>query len=308
MILLALQYTLQPRLSKKFIAPKTNKSTVALAEETVKTCMAAAIFSATGATNIQQQLSQWTWSSSLAMAGLPAVLYAIQGVLQYTSHQYLDPVTFNGLTQSKTLAAALCCYFILGQPQSPLQMVALVLLFGSALLFQGRGRQPRARHYSGDNQWFVKGVLPCLAATLLSGLAGALSQRGLQLTGGTGRDPFLFTVEVSVFSAAALWANLLRQSPSSSSKPQQQQQLFRGWTTATWIPIVCKAMGGVLTALVHKSSGSVAKGFALMLGLVMSGALQSLVQEEEILPHQMVGTLLVMLSGWLHFTNPVVAN
>ena len=43
---------------------------------------------------------------------------------------------------------------------------------------------------------------------MLSGLAGALSVRGLQLTGGHGRDPFLFTIEVSVFSAATLLANI----------------------------------------------------------------------------------------------------
>ena len=44
MILLAMQYALQPRLSKKYISPKTNKQSVALVEEVVKTSMAALIF------------------------------------------------------------------------------------------------------------------------------------------------------------------------------------------------------------------------------------------------------------------------
>jgi hypothetical protein len=77
---------------------------------------------------------------------------------------------------------------------------------------------------------------------------------------------------------------------------------LEGWTRTTWIPIIWKAAGGVLTALVHQSSGSVAKGFVLMLALVLSGVLQSFIQEEEILPHQVAGTLFVMLSGWVHFT------
>ena len=95
MVLLALQYTLQPRLSKRYISPKTNKQSVALAEETVKTTIAAVMFCAsrstsafTAATTIHQELSNWNLQSSLAIAGLPAVLYAIQGVWQYTAHQH----------------------------------------------------------------------------------------------------------------------------------------------------------------------------------------------------------------------------
>jgi hypothetical protein len=44
MMLLAVQYALQPRLSRKYISPKVNKQSVALVEEIVKTSMAAAIF------------------------------------------------------------------------------------------------------------------------------------------------------------------------------------------------------------------------------------------------------------------------
>jgi UDP-sugar transporter A1/2/3 len=344
MVLLALQYTLQPRLSKRYISPKTNKQSVALAEETVKTAIAAVMFCAsrsasasasasTATTTIQQELSQWNLQSSLAIAGLPAVLYAIQGVWQYTAHQYIDPVTFNGLSQTKTLWAAACCYLILGQSQSVPQMGALILLFVSALLFQGAfttttttttpptsttasttsSISPRFPARSKD--WFIKGIFPCLGAAICSGLAGALSQRGLQLTGGHGRDAYLYTMEISVFSALTLLVSLMLPSLSSSSRRPvttttketkkrtwSNPLVLEGWTRATWIPIIWKAAGGVLTALVHQSSGSVAKGFALMLGLVLSGVLQSFIQEEEILPHQVAGTLFVMLSGWVHFT------
>ena len=44
MMLLAIQYAIQPRLSKKLISPKVNKQSVALVEEVVKTTMAAVIF------------------------------------------------------------------------------------------------------------------------------------------------------------------------------------------------------------------------------------------------------------------------
>jgi len=249
------------------------------------------------------------------------MLYALQGVLQYISHQNLDPVTFNGLTQTKTLSAALCCWLLIGTRQSPVQIVALGILFASALVFQGYVRIGTLLRRNGVNSepssssssssaaktrqedWFFRGIVPCLGAAFLSGLAGALSQKGLQLTGITGRDPFLYTVEISFFSAVTLWLNMMRSNEFSSMEWQKQKAY---WTWKTMIPIVVKAAGGVITALVHKYAGSVAKGFALMFGLLLSGTIQLCMSDETLQPHQVVGTLMIMLSTWLHFTHPPI--
>ena len=80
---------------------------------------------------VSSELHGWTLSSSLLLAGLPAILYAtqvrasscsflelnksnisesymyiisiiIQGVLTYLGYQNTDSVTFNGLNQTKT--------------------------------------------------------------------------------------------------------------------------------------------------------------------------------------------------------------
>ena len=306
MMLLALQYALQPRLSKRFIPPKADIQKVALAEEVVKTGMAAALFFSKPTTAVQTALSDWSLSSSLAVAGLPAALYALQGVLQYSSHQHLDPVTFNGLSQTKTLSAALCCWLVMGKVQSPLQMVALVVLMAAALIFQGHW--PKAKVVTSTSKaspdWWLLGVVPCLGAAMLSGLAGALSQKGLQLTGIAGRDPFLYTMEISFYSAIVLLTNMLRNNAKSDGKPRTAKTPIP-WKVAL-IPIVFKAAGGVVTALVHKYAGSVAKGFALLFGLVLSGGLQLLLQNEDLQPHQIAGTLLIMLSTHLHFTHPPI--
>ena len=57
MVLLALQYALQPRLSRKYISPKANKQSVALVEEVVKTGMAAMIFISKPRSVVQQALN-----------------------------------------------------------------------------------------------------------------------------------------------------------------------------------------------------------------------------------------------------------
>jgi len=341
-MILALQYAIQPRLARKYISPKLKKQSVAVVEEVAKASFAAAIFLSKPNNEVQSALKDWSISSSFTCAGLPAMLYALQGVMQYVSYQHLDPVTFNGLTQTKTLSAAFCCWLIMKKVQSPLQMVALSILFCSALVFQGYirlepsfwnrtdhnaaivndsigssvtksglSKRPKTKkaavaattvNSSGKkDDWWWFGVIPCLGAAFLSGLAGALSQKGLQFAGMRGRDPFLFTIEISLFSAIALLINLLRSNFVSELDWKNQRS---HWNSKTLIPIFMKASSGVITALVHKHAGSVSKGFALMFGLVLSNMIQLTTKQESLQSYQVLGTFMIMLSTWLHFTNP----
>lgn len=56
MMLLAVQYAVQPQLSKKYISPKIKKQSVALVEEVVKTSFAAAIFFSKSSNDVQSAL------------------------------------------------------------------------------------------------------------------------------------------------------------------------------------------------------------------------------------------------------------
>jgi len=376
MLLLAIQTSMQPKLSKTFIPNKMPKVRVALTEEIIKTIVASILLVCTTKTTTSTTTSttttaqtvlrlgreytntmfhDWTVSSSLVVAGIPAVLYAVQGVLTYQAQSQLQSsVIFNGLSQTKTLWAALCCYVLLHQKQSPYQIVALGLLLFAAILFQQspsssssgggaaaaanttttnlqldkNGATPTDDNNNNNNKmsnsnkrqqnvpWNLSrfmtgsgnGAVPCLMATFLSGLAGALSQKGLQMVstnntnggggGGGGRNAFLYTVEVSFFSAVTLLVTQLMTTKTTKTKSTRntvrttnhtvddhdrdrdmdddEDDNNETWTWHTYIPITTKAMGGILTALVHKHAGSVVKGFALMLGLVISGILQSL--------------------------------
>jgi UDP-sugar transporter A1/2/3 len=89
-----------------------------------------------------------------------------------------------------------------------------------------------------------------------------------------------------------------------TNKSRSRDSFFESWTPSTLVPIVLKAFGGLLTAFVHKHAGSVTKGFALILGLVLTGVIQAILDKKMLSRDQMVGTGLVLLSSWLHFTNP----
>jgi UDP-sugar transporter A1/2/3 len=66
-------------------------------------------------------------------------------------------------------------------------------------------------------------------------------------------------------------------------------------------------MGGILTALVHKYAGATRKGFALILGLVMTGVMQSVIERERPSMDEMLAMALVILSSYLHLAFPPMA-
>jgi len=345
LLLLALNYAIMPRLSKRYIHPNANKRSVALVEEVVKMSLglggwvlsgyaSTKSMESTGATTsalsstmsvLQEQLQLWSPLSTLIAAGLPSALYALQGTLTYTAYQNLDAVTYNGLTQLKVLSSALCCYVILNKRQSVLQMVSLGLLMLSSVVFQGSWKdwikkQTTSDNHSSNNinnrRVLLTGVLPCLTATLLSGLAGAFSQRSLQtqVGGQMHRDAYFYTVEISFLSAACLVISMAaecwqrrRNFAGASAKEVDDKcdtmnnSFFQHWTYATLLPITTRATAGLLTALVHRHLGSVVKGFALVLGLVFSALLQFVLEGVDLSVGQLVGTALVLFSSWLHF-------
>ena len=343
LLLLALNYAIMPRLSKRYIHPQTNKQSVALAEEIVKMSLGlggwvmTSYVTATNDSNnldtltsptttaspLSQELQNWSPTSTLIAAGLPSALYALQGTLTYTAYQNLDAVTFNGLTQLKVLSSALCCYLVLGRKQSIIQVISLGLLMMSTVVFQGSWRHwfvhkekrksTTTANIENNNRRLLLGVLPCLTATLLSGLAGAFSQRSLQKeVGRMHRNAYFYTIEISFLSAVCLifsmsmdWFRRYKSGSSLVKNKDDHSQFWDHWTYETLLPITTKATAGLLTALVHRHLGSVIKGFALVLGLIFSALLQFALEGVDLSIGQLIGTALVLFSSWLHFTNAV---
>jgi len=325
MLLLAVQYCAQPPITRKFLDPRANKKGITMIEEIVKIGLSAFFLLSCGKDVVLSQLHGWTLSSSLLLAGFPAVLYAMQGVLTYLGYQNTDSVTFNGLNQTKTLSAAFWCFVLMGKRQSTVQMVALGMLLFSAMLFQGSLSftsllQPKkvdvdVSVVKGDVATLVetenkaktsisKGILPCLAAAFISGLAGALSQKGVQMAGG--RHPYLYTMELGLYSSITLLISMFATKNGRESL-SGKNGIFKHWTIYSIIPIAVRSLGGILTALVHKHAGATRKGFALILGLVLTGVTQTWIEGDRLSGDKMTAMVLVILSSYLHMTYPAIS-
>jgi Nucleotide-sugar transporter len=177
MSLLALQFGLQPTLTRTF-APKTIcRSTIVIMQEVTKLFLSVTLLLATG--SWQSSLVGWSSYSWLLAAGIPATLYVAQNYLSLIAYQNLTPVTFNVLNQTKTLSAAIFCFLIMGRAQSKLQILALFLLSTSALVLEkvvslpwNKGHPKATTNINNSETHFRSGVLPILAASSISGLAG----------------------------------------------------------------------------------------------------------------------------------------
>ena len=270
MVLLALQFGFQPLLTKAY-APKTIvKSTYVIMLDVIRLVTCVSLLVATGSWS--SATSTWTLTQAFRQAGLPAALYALQNFCSLTAYQNLQPITYNVLNQTKTLSAAVWCYLLMGKRQSRIQILSLFVLLSAALVMESasfpdlfRKRTP-PRVDSDDDMSVVtsgrqqyepthwrSGVGPVLVASLTSGLAGALTQKSLQMER---RNNLLLSTEMAAFSSFIVIASLTIRHFVFNSRKNFSPNLVdfshwtRGWTTKTWIPLTTNSLGGVIVGMV----------------------------------------------------------
>lgn len=242
MALLALQFACQPILTKSFAPKGIVRTTYVLAGDLLRLGLCALILTLNSSWSVVGQ--QWSPLSTLLGAGIPAVLYAIQNYCSLMAYQHLPPISYNVLNQTKTLSAAVFCYFLLSKPQSLMQIVSLFVLLGSALIIEKvlpipfrkqQTREDLSRKLENRVQEteFIMGVAPVLLASMISGLAGALCQKALQ---DFDRDPYFFSMEISICSALVLLSSLLVGNPDAEKI--SDLGVGHGWTKKTWIPLL----------------------------------------------------------------------
>jgi UDP-sugar transporter A1/2/3 len=124
---------------------------------------------------------------------------------------------------------------------------------------------------------------------------------------GGGRNSYLFTMELCVVSLVFMLSSMLK---SEDGRQIRANGFFHKWPPTTIIPILTNAAGGIVVGLVTKYAGSVKKGFALIFGLLLSGILQAIMNDNggdgrnKISLEHVVGGCLAGLSLWMHSAFP----
>lgn len=290
--LLAMQYGLQPILASTFTKRGISKPSVVVMTELGKIIIAF-IGIASGIVK-DIKFDDWNLKNSLAIAALPAALYAIQNVCVQYGYVYLDSMTFNVLNQTKTLSAAVFCFLLLGIKQSFLQIFALFLLLAASVMLSMK-KQLIVSAYDSNN--YRIGIILVCFASILSGISTALTQKAL-CDKKNRRNTLFFSAELAAWGILFLMVydgNIIIKNG-----------FFNEWTIKTFIPVVTNSLGGIIVGLVTKYGGSSVKGFALIVGLVITAIGHWFLEGISLTKLDFLAILLVSISIYLHAKSPTI--
>ena len=82
--------------------------------------------------------------------------------------------------------------------------------------------------------------------------------------------------------------------------------VYESWTAWALVPVLSSAIGGILVGEITKRLGSIAKGFAVTCGLVLTGVFQSVFVGAAPPRAHVVSLIVIVISTWVHTAFPPV--
>ena len=236
---------------------------------------------------------------------VPAVLYAIQGVLLILSLKYLDPTVFQILYQMRILFLAMMMRVALDFKLSQIRWAALVALIVGIVLAQ-LAMQRKDSGKAGDEEahksWSIEGTLAALMGAFLSAFSGVFTEFVYKKRGN------FFTLSarslhLAFFSLVYFWFvfardvwNMQDNASMSMRVSEFLATFFDGFTGLVWFLVVLQAMGGILVGLVVCYCDNIVKSFSTAFAIVLSGTASVFLFNLPLEPLFLLGSLLVMSS------------
>ncbi|KNC74841.1 hypothetical protein SARC_12619 [Sphaeroforma arctica JP610] len=142
------------------------------------------------------------------------------------------------------------------------------------------------------------GLMCCFAASAMSGVAAALTQKALQ---SDRRNSYMYTIELAFFTIVALTTKTLMQVEDKSSV---HDLVLKGWTLSAMIPVAVNAAGGICVGQVTKLAGGVRKSFSIVMGIILTAILDYVLLGIPLSMHVTIAVPLVGTSLVLHSRHP----
>ena len=206
---------------------------------------------------------------------LPAGLFTLQNFLVFVSLSNLDVMTFQILSQTKLLSAALFSVWLLNRTLTGVQWASLLLLTIGVFLAQyetamssSSTKSKSSMHHSETPQHALLGALSCIVSGLSSSFAGVYFEKVVKST-----PPSLAVrnIHLGIFGIPFAIVSLLVLDVWGSDDPRGYR-FFRGFSAFTWALVAVHALGGLLVAAVVKYADNILKGFATAVAIIVSGA------------------------------------
>ena len=307
LVLLALQFGLQPVFTKENVSPNADKVALVLLCEILKTIVA--FLALLGEGDVRAVLSTWSLKDAIMGGAVPAGVYAVQNVFIQIGYQHSSGLMFNLLNQTKIIFTAVAVYLVVGKRQSPMQMVSLLmtLVVGVVLSLPPSDDTGADDETTEFNLWY--GVLPTIIAAFLSGVASAWSQKVMSSGGATskGRSASLFSMELSFFSSIFLFCKMF-SATGNIGGVMSRIQILSDANPTLWIHLVTNAVGGLFVGQVIKYAGGVRKSFSIIAGIIITGVAEWFVYSTPLSPRMIVCLPLAVVAMYVYTMYPYVKS
>lgn len=230
----------------------------------------------------------------VAPYAVPALLYALNNNLVVLMQVYMDPSSFQILSNLKIACTALLYSFCLGKRLRPAQWLALGLLmiagFSHTYISLDLGdTEPEQGSRLHITAW---GLFLVLVYCFVSGLAAVYTERMLK----SQKLPLsLQNLYLYVFGVAI-------NGISSSSSVGSDKSFLEGYSVLVWLIIAGQAANGLLMSVVLKHGSGITRLFVISCSMLVNVLLSWAFLGLQLTPFFLIPVSIIGLAAYLYYT------
>ncbi|XP_068442474.1 probable UDP-sugar transporter protein SLC35A4 [Clinocottus analis] len=232
----------------------------------------------------------------VAPYAVPAILYALNNNLVVLMQAYMDPSSYQVLSNLKIASTALLYSLCLGKRLRPSQWLALGLLMGAGVCHSysslDLGDLDRAEAEEGPRLHITAwGLFLVLVYCCVSGLAAVYTEKVLK----SQKLPLsLQNLYLYVFGVAI-------NGISSSSFGASEKSFLEGFSGVVWIIIAGQAANGLLMSVVLKHGSGITRLFVISFSMLVNALLSWAILGLQLTPFFLVPVSMIGLAAFIYY-------
>ncbi|KAL3310359.1 hypothetical protein Ciccas_011076 [Cichlidogyrus casuarinus] len=228
-----------------------------------------------------------------------AILYTFSNNLSYHTLKYMDPVSYQVLTNLKILTTAVLFRIILRKPLTWKKWLALLLLMAGSMLDGASGKVGSSSSVNMTASYMhvtYFGIFLMMIYTTISGFSGVYTEYTIKKI--PKMDINLQNCLLYIFGIL-INGFLFVTSGLSDNKPLN---LFEGFSVYTWIIILTQSLVGIFFGYVFKYASNITRLFIIGCSMVLTTLLAMLIWAMPIHPLFLLTASLIILSLYLYYS------
>lgn len=232
----------------------------------------------------------------VAPYAVPAVLYALNNNLVVLMQAYMDPSSYQILSNLKIASTALLYSLCLGKRLQPAQWLALGLLMAAGVCHSYSsldvGDPERTEAEESPRLYITAwGLFLVLVYSCVSGLAAVYTERVLK---SQNLPLSLQNLYLYVFGVAI-------NGLSSLSSVASDRSFLEGYSGVVWLIVAGQAANGLLMSVVLKHSSGITRLFVISSSMLVNALLSWVILGLQLTPSFPIPVLMIGLAAYLYY-------